>query len=162
MQNHLWLIYWVIPEWQAHKPVTSQSGWSIQISHKTVFWRSENPSLSCIHYFLFTSNSISSGCHLSWGHSIRLREPIQSAKLSISPQGPPHPPATDVKFEPWQWSGLRRGIESLNPQLLKSGNMGQPGWLSGLAPPLAQGLILEPLHGACFSLCLCQLIFKCK
>ena len=41
-------------------------------------------------------------------------------------------------------------------------HQGQPWWLSGLALPIAQGLILEtqdqiprpaPLHGACFSLC---------
>ena len=44
---------------------------------------------------------------------------------------------------------------------------GQPGWLSGLAPPSDQGLILEiwdqVLHqapaGACFSLCLCLCLF---
>ena len=42
--------------------------------------------------------------------------------------------------------------------------IGQPRWCSGLAPPAAQGVILETLgssptsgslHGACFSLCLC-------
>ena len=47
---------------------------------------------------------------------------------------------------------------------LKTAEKGQPGWLSGLVPPSAQGVILEnprsspmwgSLHGACFSVCLC-------
>ena len=58
---------------------------------------------------------------------------------------------------------LNHVVQSLPFHSLKS-IPGQPGWLSGLAPASAQGMILETqylspvsgsLHGARFSLCLC-------
>lgn len=92
--------------WQAHKPVFPtwllQSEWRTPISPEDYFWRSENPSVSYSHYFLFPSNSISSRCHLSWGHSVKSREAIRSGKFALYLT--PAPCYPDVKFEPWQWS----------------------------------------------------------
>ena len=58
---------------------------------------------------------------------------------------------------PGSHPGLKADASALSHPGVPDKNIlkiGQPGWLSSLALPLGQGL-MDSLHGACFSLCLC-------
>ena len=61
-----------------------------------------------------------------------------------------------IGFQIWGMQGMSEPIQKIP--------LGQPGWLSGLAPDFSPGCdhgdpgsspMSGSLHGACFSLCLC-------